>query len=204
MPDSHTSTEAMERSKGNARDSGYVRDPHDWYVEDDHSAAAFFKARPAWRSLPAHDPCCGLGTIPRVAATLGFSVSGADLIDRANGQFIQTDYLADPTIRTAIITNPPYGIAVDIIRHALAHVIPGGYVAALVQNKFLHSQSRRALFQMTECHSIIILSKRPSMPPGVLLIERGESCRKGGFVDYCWAIWLVGKTQPGVNVEWAG
>lgn len=187
---------------GNARDSGYVRDPHDWYVEDVPCVVSLFEALPGLRGIALHDPCCGNGNIPIVAASLGIEMTGADLVDRASGCWGVRDFLTDEAIYSGIVTNPPFSIAEKIIRHAMAHVTPGGHVAALVLEKFLYSQTRYPLFSAPECERVLILSKRPSMPPGELLAEKGEACRGGGFANYCWVVWCVGKTRPGAEIEW--
>ncbi len=35
---------------------------------------------------------------------------------------------------------------------------------------------------------ILVLSRRPSMPPGELLAA-GQVEQKGGMHDYCWCVW---------------
>lgn len=189
-------------AQGNARSSGYERDPHDFYVEDVSCVVSLFNALNPDRDLALHDPCCGNGNIPLVAGSLGIPMTGADLIDRASGRWGVRDFLTDAAIYPGIVTNPPFSIAEKIIRHAMARVTPGGRVAVLVLEKFLYSQTRYPLFSAPECERVLILSKRPSMPPGKLLAEKGEACRKGGFANYCWVIWRVGKTVPGTIVEW--
>jgi len=188
--------------KGNNRDSGYERDPYDFYVEDVPCVVSFFEAGGWFRPIVAHDPCCGNGNIPSVAASLGIEMTGADLINRAAGRYPVRDFLADEIVYPNIITNPPYKIAEEIIRHALSHVHPGGLVAALVMEKFLYSQGRQPLFALRECEKVLILSRRPSMPPGKLLAEKGEACRGGGFANYAWVVWRVGKAAPGASIAW--
>lgn len=188
--------------KGNPRGSGYVRDTHDFYVEDEPCVRSLFEAVPDLRRGYPHDPCCGGGTIPRVAASFGISMTGSDLIDRCAGRYPVRDFLTDTMRYSSIVTNPPYSHAEDVVRHALRLVIDGGRIAVIVQEKFLYSQKRRALFAMPECEKILVLSKRPSMPTGKMLAELGEACRGGGAVNYFWAIWRVGKTTPGTTIDW--
>lgn len=186
---------------GNDRNSGYDRDPDDWYVEDEPCVRSLFAAMPWFKANGAHDPCCGAGTIPRVAASLGFTITGADKIDRANGLYAVQNFLWDHASYPAIVTNPPFSYSVPIVRHALRLVDNGGYVAIIAQAKFLYSQARHPLFMMPECDRVLILSKRPSMPPGKQLEAEGESCR-GGFADYAWVVWRVGKFTPGATISW--
>lgn len=188
--------------KGNDRNSGYERDPDDWYVEDVPCVRSLFTAMPSIAANGAHDPCCGKGNIPRVAESLGIAMTGADKIDRADGLYPVRSFLEDQTRYPAIITNPPFSLSAQIVRHALRTVVDGGYVAIVAQARFLYSQGRHTLFTMPECERVLIMSKRPSMPPGKQLEIEGEACRKNGSVDYCWIVWRVGKTEPGATIGW--
>ena len=71
--------------------------------------------------------------------------TGADLVDRGYG-YPQRDFLKDFAAYDNIVTNPPYGIAQQIIEHALT--VAMWRVAALVQVKFLASQRRHSLFYL--------------------------------------------------------
>lgn len=173
------------------RPSEYVRDENDWYVEPEWAVHALAD-RVAF--VKVHDPCCGMGTIPKV-----FGGTGADKMDRGFG-YPQQDFLLDSQPRYDIVTNPPYGIAQTIIEHALK--LARGRVAALVQTKFLASQRRHGLFSRPEMERVIMFSRRPSMPPGQMLCDHGESIRGGGSIDFCWAVWKRGHDGP-VTIDWA-
>lgn len=121
-------------AKGNDRNSGYERDPYDFYVEDEPCVRSLFEAIPWFRGTFPHDPCCGSGTIPRVAASMGFDMTGADLIDRCAGRYSVRDFLTDTARYPAIVTNPPYSHAEDVVRHALHLVVRGGLVAAVARS----------------------------------------------------------------------
>lgn len=174
------------------RPSEYTRDVNDWYVEPKWCVDAL-TSRVNFRGA-IHDPCCGSGTIPKA-----LDGSGADLIDRGFGYPVR-NYMSDTMRYDNIVTNPPYNIAQDIIEHALNHV--RYRVAALVQTKFLSSQRRHKLFSRPETELVIVFSKRPSMPPGEMLVKHGESIRGNGSIDYCWVVW--GKDYDGgCRISWA-
>lgn len=169
------------------RNSEYVRDEHDWYVEPAWCIGGLMM----WEQFSGsiHDPCCGSGTIPETVNALATSparATGADLVDRGYG-YPQQDFLKDKTTYDNIVTNPPYKIAAAVIDHALKHV--RYKVAALVQLKFLAAQKRYGLFTSMAMSSVYIFSRRPSMPPGAMLEKEGEACRGGGSIDYCWCVW---------------
>jgi hypothetical protein len=172
----------------------------DWYVEPAWCVDILLKR--VQFPMGLHDPCCGGGTIPFRARELGFTATGSDLRERAPGWRV-LNFLRDEDTYSSIVTNPPYNIAVPIIEHALRHVQQGGFVCALVQAKFLFSQKRKELFERVDMERVIILSRRPSMPPGEALSEHGESIRGGGSIDFCWVVWRVGKGEPGALIEWA-
>jgi hypothetical protein len=146
---------------------------------------------------------CGLGTIVDVALRRGIEASGADIVDRACGRFSVCDFLADARCQPNIISNPPYRFAALLVSHALKHLREGGKVAILVPVGFLASVGRFPLFARRETDELIILSRRPSMPPGDLLSREGEACRGSGSTDYCWAIWQRGRGPGPVRVQWA-
>lgn len=192
----------MTTLKGNDRSSGYERNANDWYVEPRSCVDALFDAIPRLGDDGIHDPCCGLGTIPDTAIARGWKATGGDIVDRAAGRFRLGDYLHDGAIYPNIVTNPPFLLSVPIIEHALKHTRDGGLIAIVAQAKFLYSQGRYPLFSRPECERVLILSKRPSMPPGELLVAQGEACRGGGSMDYCWVVFRSGKAKPGATIEW--
>lgn len=187
---------------GNARSSGYDRNANDWYVEPTDCVLALFDAIPSLEYHGIHDPCCGMGTIPEAAAGRGWKATGADLIDRASGRYPVRDFLTDDQTYPNIVTNPPFALSVPIVRHAMGSVATGGLIIIVAQAKFLYSQGRHPLFSAPECERVLILSKRPSMPPGEMLMEQGEACRGGGSADYCWVVFRSGRMSRGCSIEW--
>lgn len=186
------------------RHSEFARDDDDWYVEPEWVVDRLFDAYPGLELI--YDPCCGVGTIIDVAHRRGLLAHGSDIVDHARGRFPVRNFFdvhSTPSTRSPIIvTNPPFKIAPAIVTHALEHVAPSGIVAVIAQAKFLFSQARHELFARPEMERVIVLSKRPSMPPGKMLAQQGEACRGGGSIDFVWCVWRVGKTEPGCVVEW--
>lgn len=174
------------------RPSEYNRENDDWYVEPGWCVELLAKHIKFNGSI--HDPCCGMGTIPNA-----LNGSGSDIVDRGFC-FRQQDFFLDVARYENIVTNPPYNRAQQIIEHALNHSVDR--VAALVQMKFLNSQRRHGLFSQQRTEKVIVLSKRPSMPPGRLLIEMGENIRGNGSIDFCWVVWKQDHAGP-ATIEWA-
>ncbi len=106
-------------------------------------------------------------------------LSIAVMVDRRGS----IDFLDDYTARSNIVTNPPYVLAEEFVRHALKYT--RYRVAVLVRLAFLEGQARRRrLFVPFPPELVLVLSTRPSMPPGDLPIAA-----KGGKVAYAWVTW---------------
>lgn len=182
------------------RHSEFARAYEDFYVEPAWCVERLLERYPGVTQL--HDPCCGSGTIVDTAHRRGVFATGADCVDRAGGRFRVTDFLQDDHAYPAIVTNPPFKSAEAIVTHALGHVAPGGIVAAIAQVKFLASRRRHTLFCRLEMERVLVLSRRPSMPPGDMLAALGEACRGGGSIDFVWCVWRAGKQTLGSTIEW--
>jgi hypothetical protein len=61
---------------------------------------------------------------------------------------------------------------------------------------------RYALFPRPEMEQMVVLSRRPSIPPGEFLQAKGEAIRKGGSIDFAWYLRRVGKAHAGARVGW--
>src|SRR6478672_12482769 len=134
----------------------------DWYIEPAACVHTLFDSVHFEGQI--HDPACGSGNIPMVARDRGFKASGSDLVHRGFGRG-EIDFLGDPTHRENTVTNPPYLIAEDFVLHAI-HVAEHK-VAVIVRISFLAGQKRRAsLFERHPPAVVLVLSARPSMPPG--------------------------------------
>ena len=182
--------------------SAYARADLEWYQEPQWVSERLLDAERF--DGGAHDPACGVGTIPDVLASRGLPFTGADIVDRAQGKFALRDFLI-PIPSPAwpnIVCNPPASKLMAFVEQALAQVEPGGLVAVLAPLKWAASQGRYALFSRPEMERVVILSRRPSIPPGALLQAKGEGIRKGGSIDFAWYLWRVGKAHAGARVGW--
>lgn len=196
-----------KRLNGTAKkDREYPRDPLGWYVEPASAVEQLFDLVSfdgvIW------DPSCGRGTILDVARRRGHSTMGSDIVDRFRPnrhQFYRSDFLAvsgPPMLRFSIVNNPPYNEPEPMIAERFVEkaIRLGGWhrAAFLVPIEFQCGQGRYGKFFAPEpsCgmrpSHVISLTERPSMPPGQMLEDLGESCRGGGMADYCWIIFTAG------------
>lgn len=197
-----------KRLNGTAtKDAAYKRDPLGWYVEEEFCVDQLFNEI-EFESEAIWDPSCGRGTILDVARRRGFRTFGSDIVDRyrpGGHDFARADFL---TLRAgatgasvSIVNNPPYNepepmIAEKFVLHALK--LRGWHRAAfLVPLEFQCGQRRfESIYSRYQPSHVVSLMQRPSMPPGQMLEERGESCRGGGMQDYCWVVFTLNWRGP--------
>lgn len=177
----------------NFKVAAYDRAAHDWYVEprwcvEQLADAVDFAGHAIW------DPCAGGGTIPKTFRDRGLLTYASDVVARWDG----IDGIHDATeeslplfipsgVRLSIVKNPPFKLAEQITRRMLA--LADHRVCVLQQLSFLASAGRHRLFTEFPPSDVLILSRRPSMPPGAMIEEMGSKAFKGGTNDFCWIVW---------------
>jgi hypothetical protein len=166
----------------------YHRNDNDFYVEPRWAVRALINNVNFLGHI--HDPACGTGTIPQEFERAGgFTVSGCDVANRGYG-FAPVNFLSDSNnFYENIVTNPPYNRSEDFIKHGIKQALHR--IAILARITFLASQRRFKLFTEFPPEKIVVLSRRPSMPPGGLGIYP-----EGGKTDYCWIVWNKEYTGP--------
>lgn len=170
----------------------FKRADADWYVEPAWAVELLLAAErfvgDVW------DPCAGLGTIVKACQAAGLEAHGSDLYDRSEAILGELDFLSDHgDTADNLIFNPPYNLAQAFIEKALACATHK--VAAIVQQQFPFSQRRHAFFEKHPPARIYYLSTRPSMPPGVKVLE-GSIKACGGKTDYLWLVWSKDHRGP--------
>jgi hypothetical protein len=171
-----------------------ARNDDDWYVEPPECVHSLFDAVRFKGAI--HDPCCGQGTIPKVAMDRGYFATASDLHDRGYVRSITRDFFADRVRYENIVSNPPYKIGEKFVHHALEFT--QHKVAIVMRLSFLAGQKRLAsLYRIRPPAEVLILAKRPSMPPGGTDVPA-----KGGTADYCWIIWSQAHCGPTI-LRWA-
>lgn len=181
----------------NFRSSDFARAADDYYVEPRWCVELLADAMPLVEGSYVWDPCCGSGTIVETFADrIGrYQVVATDLVDRGYRDFRETWDATDesvpasvtPGMRINVVTNPPFRLAEQIVRRML--FVADYRVAIIQQLSFLASAARHRLFTEFPPSDVLILSKRPSMPPGALIAEMGDRAFKGGTADFAWIIW---------------
>ncbi len=119
-----------------------------------------------------------------VLEAYGLSVRSSDLCDWGYGEtgidFLLSDYACDH-----IVTNPPFILAEQFVRHALTQA--RYKVALLCKLSFLESKRRKELFSATPLRSVYVFSERVTMLKNGL--GRGD---ESGMQAYAWYVWERG------------
>lgn len=136
------------------------------------------------------EPACGDGAMAKVMATYGCGVIASDLREdsgygNSGVNFLQTHPTEQWQMPEWIITNPPFNLAADFIRHSLS-IAPN--VAMLLKSQFWHAQRRAGLFRDHPPSYILALTWRPAF----LEKERGKS----PLMDVIWCVWSHGHNLP--------
>lgn len=162
----------------------WERDTNDWYVEPEWCSVRLFEAEAFEGRI--WDPACGSGRILKAAKALGLPCIGTDLIGRGCGG--RRDFMKAQTRSANIVSNPPFGIAMQFVSRALE--LADRKVAMLLPANWVQGDKRGRWLAGSPLRRVWFISPRPSMPPGAA-IAAGE--RPGnGTTDYAWFVWLKG------------
>lgn len=103
----------------------------------------------------------------------------------AHGDFLAVKQEPGQTLADAIISNPPFSLAMQFIQHSLTLVKPGGYVIMLLRANYFGSEARHKWFQANMPVGIYFHSNRMSFTPD----------GKKDSVEYVHAVWQRGATH---------
>lgn len=140
------------------------------------------------------EPACGEGHLSKVLESYGYNVTSEDLIDRGFGKI--KDFFERNSWRGDIITNPPYKIALDFVKHSLKIINAGNKVAMFLKIQFLEGKSRKEFFK--------------EHPPKIIYVSSSRlNCAKNGDFDkntssavcYAWFVWEKGNKEDPI-VKW--
>src|SRR5262249_33047727 len=166
----------------------WAKDPDGFYIEPQWVDERLFEVElfvgTVW------DPACGCGRVAHAAHAIGYSVIATDIVNRGYEHFDGiADFLSCDHRVANIICNPPYPICRDFALHALR--LARKKVAMIWLLRRLNAAT---WLQATPLRSVYLLSPRPSMPPGHIILA-GEK-PGGGREDFCWLVWERGYVGP--------
>jgi hypothetical protein len=115
-------------------------------------------------SLRIWEPCCGPGAIVRVLRQAGHHVIATDLVDYGcEDSQSRIDFLmerAAPPGVEAIVTNFPYKLAAEMIRHGLT-LVPRMYL--LLRFAFMESERRADILESGQLRRVFVFTNKLPM-----------------------------------------
>lgn len=117
----------------------------------------------------------------------GYKVIAMDIADRGYPDTIVQDFfLHNKNDRADIITNPPYSLATEFVKHSLDISPTGTKVAMFLKIQFLESKKRYELFQEYPPKRIYVFVSRINCG------KNGVFTKEASAVCYAWFVWEKG------------
>ena len=139
------------------------------------------------RSTQIWEPACGQGDMVEALRDCGMLAYGTDI---RGGQDFLDSWQPRNTIAACswIITNPPFSLADEFIRHA-AEI--GKPFAMLLKAQYWHAAKRAQLFREIPPSYVLPLTWRPDF----LFKERDGKKGASPLMDIMWCVWLTPQMQ---------
>lgn len=144
--------------------------------------------------------CCGDGAVSRVLEEAGYDVHSTDLVDRGYGQDRgpHCDVLSfTQAPRRTVVTNPPFPIAADMVRHLLS--IGVEEIALLLKVNYWNVGARIELFRETRPAKVYMATFRMDFSldgPKPSRRKKGDPAKpkkkNAPMMDIMWCIWRAG------------
>lgn len=172
------------------RQDGSERQPEDFYASDPAIIPPLLKVLgPEWESggKLIYEPCCGMGHLSQVLELYGHQVISTDLVYRdygVGGVDYLVDNFYDDLPYDAVITNPPFKLAVQFVEKSLK-IAP--LVCMFLRLAFLESERRDKLFSENPPRYVAVFRKRAKTSKDGKFPE-GES----SATCHAWFIWERG------------
>lgn len=165
----------------------------DLYQTPPEATAALLEAE----NLPQRlwEPACGPGAIVDVLRGSGRQVIASDLVDYGAtpiGAHWRRDFLMEskaPEGTQAIVTNPPFKLGAQFVRHALT-LAP--LVIMLLRLAFLESETRSDLLDGGQLARVLVFKNRLPM------MHRADydGPKNGSAIAFAWFVWDRNNTTP--------
>jgi hypothetical protein len=136
------------------------------------------------------EPACGPGSIVRVLRSAGYNVTATDLVDYGDRKCVDSqsgvDFLMESRMiggTRAIITNPPYKLANDFVRHA--NRIGAPRIIMLLRAMFIEGVGRTDVIENMGLHSVYVFRNRLPM----MHRDGFDGPKNGSNVPFAWFDW---------------
>ena len=174
------------------------RETNDYYATEGKAAELLLEVEKFTPTI--WENAVGAGDLAEVFVKNGYNVRVSDIVDRGYPNTEIIDFLTyNEPITTDVITNPPYKLATDFVRHSLDLAQDGVKVAMFLKVQFLEGKERKKLFTEYPPKTIYVSSSR------LLCAKNGEfekmKAGGGGALAYAWYVWVKGYKGDTV-VKW--
>ncbi|WP_157266414.1 SAM-dependent DNA methyltransferase [Azohydromonas aeria] len=158
----------------------------DYYPTPPDATHALMQFLALPRNAAVWEPACGAGAMSDVLTQYVDSVYSTDIRQTGYGiggkDFLATEYDCD-----AVITNPPFVLSEQFIRHARDQA---PVVAMLLKSQYWHAARRASLFAEMPPAWVLPLTWRPDF----LFDQRASGARAAPTMDVVWTVWREGQT----------
>ena len=177
---------------GASNHSKLERETNDYYATEPKAVELLLEKEKFSSNLL--EPSCGEGHISKVLSEHGYNVTSSDLISRGFGD--TQDFFDYKYFNGNIVTNPPYKVALDFVKHSLKIIPDGNKVAMFLKLQFLEGKARKEFYKTN--------------PPKKIYVASGRlNCAKNGefekypssAVAYAWFVWEKGY-QGKPEIDW--
>lgn len=170
--------DSLQASRISGGNSARGRRQSDLYPTPPEATVALLQFLNLPKNTIIWEPAAGEGDMSDVLQTYFETVYTTDILDG-------TDFLKS-SIDAAdwIITNPPFSLAEDFIRHAAKIEKP---FAFLLKSQYWHASKRMALFEEIPPSYILPLTWRPDF----FFKERENGNSGSPLMDVMWCVWLT-------------
>lgn len=133
------------------------------------------------------EPACGNGAMSDVISGYVDHMVSTDIRETGYG-VSDTDFLSTKIPSDAIITNPPFNISEQFIRHAISQ---SGVVAMLLKSQYWHAQKRIDLFNTNPPAYVLPLTWRPDF----LYDQRANGVKGAPTMEVHFTVWVQDDTD---------
>lgn len=177
----------LQASRISGGNSATGRRQSDFYPTPPEATIALVQFLRLDRGTVVWEPASGEGDMGQALEACGLTVYSTDI--RGGQDFLVRDHPDGiDTPFNWVITNPPFSLAEEFIRHAAKIGKP---FAMLLKSQYWHAAKRAQLFREIPPSYVLPLTWRPDF----LFKERNG--KKGGspLMDVMWCVWLTPQMQ---------
>lgn len=184
----------MNRTAFNIRHT--TSEKHDFYATDPKTVYELLERESFSNEIL--EPCVGMGHIANVLKEKGYNATCSDLIDRSYPNTTIKNFFDYDKNTLDIITNPPYKLATEFLKHFLEISENDTKIALFLKLTFLEGIKRGKLFKTNPPKTVYVYSSRRNVARGG---DFDTYKNVSTPVAYAWFIWEVGYNGD-TTVKW--